>query len=71
MQSKSKYSGIGIALGAAMGALFGVVAGHIGAWLAIGVAIGMLLGASIRRKPSCPQCAALHESHAALQRRSS
>ncbi|MGA7752977.1 MAG: hypothetical protein WCB05_09100 [Candidatus Sulfotelmatobacter sp.] len=70
MTRKSKHAGLGIALGAALGAVFGVVAGHVGAWLAIGVAIGMVLGASIRSKqPDCPECAALHESHAALQQR--
>jgi predicted lysophospholipase L1 biosynthesis ABC-type transport system permease subunit len=67
MQSKSKYSGIGIVLGAALGAVLGVIAGHVGAWLAIGLVIGMVLGASIRwKQPRCPQCAALHHSHAAL-----
>ena len=72
MTSKSKHTGMGLALGAALGAVFGVLAGHVGAWLAIGVAIGMLLGASLRSKqPECPQCAALHQSHQAVQRRSS
>jgi len=72
MTSKSKHTGLGLALGAALGAVFGVLAGHVGAWLAIGVAIGMLLGASLRSKqPECPQCAALHQSHQAVQRRSS
>jgi hypothetical protein len=72
MERKSKYGGLAIAMGAALGAVFGVIAGHVGAWLAIGVAIGIVLGASVRRKqPTCPQCAALHQSHAALQRRSS
>jgi len=70
MQSKSKYSGLGLALGAALGAAFGVVAGHIGVWLGIGVAIGMVLGASIRRKEQeCPHCAVLHQSHGAVQRK--
>ena len=70
MQSKSKYSGLGLALGAALGAAFGVVAGHIGVWLGIGVAIGMVLGASIRRKEhECPHCAVLHQSHGAVQRK--
>ncbi|MFZ0733025.1 MAG: hypothetical protein WAM79_11920 [Candidatus Sulfotelmatobacter sp.] len=64
MQSKSKYSGMGLALGAALGAAFGVVAGHIGVWLGIGVAIGMLLGASFRRKQTdCPECAQIHRVH--------
>jgi hypothetical protein len=70
MTGKSKHAGLGIALGAALGAVFGVVAGHVGAWLAIGVAIGMVLGASIRQKrPECPQCAEMHQSHAAVQQR--
>ncbi len=70
MTGKSKHAGLGIALGAALGAVFGVIAGNVGAWLAIGVAIGMVLGASIRRKgPECPQCAEMHQSHAALQQR--
>jgi len=64
MTSKSKHSGLGMALGALLGVVFGVIAGHVGVWLAIGVAIGMLLGASMRQKqPSCPQCAALHRVH--------
>ncbi|HKT90025.1 MAG TPA: hypothetical protein VJQ59_16390 [Candidatus Sulfotelmatobacter sp.] len=70
MQSKPKYSGLGLVLGAALGAAFGVVAGHIGVWLGIGVAIGIMLGASIRRKePECPHCAVLHQSHNAMQKR--
>jgi lipoprotein signal peptidase len=69
MQSKPKYSGLGLAMGAALGTAFGVVAGHIGVWLGIGVAIGMVLGTSIRRKePECPHCAAMHQSHA-MQRK--
>ncbi len=48
MTSKSKFTGVGLALGAALGAVFGVVAGHVGVWLAIGVAIGMALGAAFR-----------------------
>lgn len=64
MTSKSKHTGVGLALGAALGAAFGVMAGHIGAWLAIGVAIGMLLGASFRRKElNCPECAKMHRAH--------
>jgi len=64
MNSKSKHSGVGLALGAALGTVFGVLAGHVGVWLAIGVAIGMLLGASFRRKPTeCPECAENHRAH--------
>ncbi len=71
MKSKTRYSGIGIALGAALGAVFGVIAGNMGVWLAIGVAIGTVLGASIRpAKSECPHCAALHQTHEAIQRRS-
>ena len=70
MQSKPKYSGLGITLGAVFGTVFGVIAGHIGVWLGIGVAIGIVLGASMRKsQPECPHCAALHPSHDALQRR--
>jgi len=70
MHSKSKYSGLGMALGAAFGTVFGVIAGHMGVWLGIGVAIGIVLGASMRSKqPECPHCAALHPSHEAVQRR--
>jgi hypothetical protein len=70
MQSKPRYSGLGIALGAALGAIFGVIAGNVGVWLGIGIAIGVALGASIRRKkPECPHCAALHDGRDALQRR--
>ena len=72
MERKSKYAGLGIALGAGLGAVFGVIAGNVGVWLVIGVAIGVVLGSSLRRKQStCPQCADLHRSHAALERRSS
>jgi hypothetical protein len=65
MASKSKPTGLGIALGAALGAVAGVLAGHVAIWLGIGIAIGMALGASFRyaQKP-CPECAALHSSHA-------
>ncbi len=64
MTSKTKFTGVGLALGAGLGAVFGVMAGHVGAWLAIGVAIGMLLGASFRRKEvSCPECAQIHRAH--------
>ena len=71
MTNNSKHAGLGIALGAGLGAALGVIAGNIGAWLAIGVAIGMVLGASFRRKePGCPECAAIHESHEGIQRRS-
>jgi hypothetical protein len=64
MASKSKHTGLGIALGAALGAVAGVLAGHIAIWLGIGIAIGMVLGASSRRtEKECPQCAALHLLH--------
>jgi len=64
MTSKSKHTGLGIALGAALGAVFGVMAGHMAIWLAIGVAIGMVIGASFRRKEAeCPRCAAMHRMH--------
>jgi uncharacterized membrane protein YgaE (UPF0421/DUF939 family) len=64
MTTKSKYTGLGIALGAALGTVFGVLAGHVGVWLAVGVAIGVALGASFRRKPTeCPQCAQIHHAH--------
>jgi uncharacterized membrane protein YoaK (UPF0700 family) len=69
MESKSKHTGLGIALGAALGAVFGVVAGHMGVWLAVGVAIGVALGASFHRKPvDCPQCEELHRMHGAERR---
>jgi hypothetical protein len=72
MQSKPRHAGLGIALGAALGALFGVIAGNVGVWLAIGVAIGVAMGASWKRKgPNCPDCAAIHSSHEAIQRRPS
>jgi len=72
MSSKPKYTGFGIALGAALGAVFGVIAGNVGVWLAVGIAIGVAIGASWKRKgPACPDCAALHSSHVAMQRRSS
>jgi hypothetical protein len=62
--SKSKHTGLGIALGAALGAVAGVLAGHIAVWLGIGVAIGMALGASFRgRRTECPQCAVIHQKH--------
>jgi hypothetical protein len=64
MASKSKHTGLGIALGAALGAVAGVLAGHIAIWLGTGIAIGMVLGASIRRaEKECPRCAALHWSY--------
>jgi hypothetical protein len=64
MTSKSKPTGLGIALGAVLGAVFGVLAGHVGIWLAMGVAIGMVLGATFRRKQTdCPQCAQIHRAH--------
>jgi hypothetical protein len=65
MPIKPKHPGLGIALGAALGVGFGVIAGNIGVWLAIGVAIGVAIGAAWKRKtPDCPQCSALHHSHA-------
>jgi hypothetical protein len=66
MTSKSKFTGVGLALGAALGAVFGVMAGHVGVWLALGVAIGMALGAAFRRREketNCPQCAQIHRAH--------
>jgi hypothetical protein len=64
MASKSKHTGLGIALGAALGAIAGVLAGHVAIWLGIGIAIGMVLGASSRRwEKECPKCAALHQLH--------
>jgi uncharacterized membrane protein YoaK (UPF0700 family) len=64
MASKSKYTGLGIALGAALGAVAGVLAGHIAIWLGIGIAIGMVLGASFHRaEERCPECAAIHRKH--------
>jgi hypothetical protein len=72
MTNKSKYAGFGIAVGAVLGAVFGIIAGHVGVWLAVGVAIGVAIGASLRgKKTDCPQCASLHQSHSAMQRRSS
>ena len=72
MPSKPKNAGLGIALGAALGAVFGVIAGNMGVWLAIGVAIGVAIGASWKQKgPNCPDCAAIHSSHEAIQRRPS
>jgi hypothetical protein len=65
MTSKSKYSGVVIALGATLGAVFGVMAGNMGAWLAIGVALGVALSSAYRGKSKdCPQCAELHRAHA-------
>ena len=70
MPSKPKHPGLAIAVGAMLGVFFGVLAGNMGAWLAVGVAIGVAIGSAWkRRKPECPQCAALHHSHADLQRR--
>ena len=69
MASKSKHTGLGIALGAVRGAAAGVLAGHIAVWLGIGIAIGMVLGASFRRTHSdCPECAAIHQKHEAGSR---
>jgi hypothetical protein len=64
MASKSKHTGLGIALGAALGAVAGVVAGHIAIWLGIGIVIGMVLGASVwRTQAKCPECAVIHQKH--------
>jgi len=64
MTSKSKHTGLVLALGAGLGAAAGVIAGHIGVWLAIGVAIGMALGYAFRSKePACPECAEIHRAH--------
>jgi uncharacterized membrane protein YgaE (UPF0421/DUF939 family) len=64
MASKSKHTGLGIALGAALGAVAGVLAGHMAIWLGIGIAIGMALGSSFRRaEHACPECAAIHKKH--------
>jgi len=64
MTSKSKHTGLGLALGAALGAVFGVLAGNMGVWLAIGVAIGMVLGGTMRRGVTdCPECAEMHRAH--------
>jgi NAD/NADP transhydrogenase beta subunit len=74
MTRTPKYAGWAIALGAALGVVAGILAGNVGVWLAIGVAIGVALGGTLGRKQKetdCPQCAALHESHEAVQRRTS
>jgi hypothetical protein len=64
MASKSKHTGLGIALGAALGAVAGVLAGHIAIWLGIGIAIGMGLGASFRgSRTDCAECAVIHQKH--------
>ena len=70
MTSKSKLTGLGIALGAALGAAFGVAAGHMAVWLAVGVAIGMALGATLHRKQGeCPMCEEMHSTHSVTERR--
>lgn len=70
MPKERKYTGLGIALGAALGAVFGVIAGNMGVWLAVGIAIGVALGASwTRKRPDCPECAAMHHSHQPAPRR--
>ena len=64
MDTKPKYTAIGLALGVALGAVFGVAVGHMGVWLAVGVAIGIAIGASFRSKETlCPQCAQIHRVH--------
>jgi len=69
MASKSKHTGLGIALGAALGAVAGVLAGHVAIWLGIGIAIGMALGVSFRRaEKECPECAQIHRVHDARRR---
>jgi hypothetical protein len=69
MASKSKHTGLGIALGAALGAVAGVLAGHIAIWLGFGIVIGMGLGASFRRaERQCPECAAVHQKHEVNQK---
>jgi hypothetical protein len=69
MVSKSKHTGLGIALGAALGAVAGVLAGHIAIWLGIGIAIGMVLGASVwRGQRPCPECAVQHRTHESNQK---
>jgi uncharacterized membrane protein YgaE (UPF0421/DUF939 family) len=69
MASKSKHTGLGIALGAALGAVAGVLVGHVAIWLGIGIAIGMALGASFRRaEVRCPECAVLHQKHEVRRR---
>jgi predicted lysophospholipase L1 biosynthesis ABC-type transport system permease subunit len=73
MTGKQKLGGMTIALGAALGAVLGAVTGQMGVWLAVGVAIGVALGASMRRlkPPECEHCAAIHQSHAVVERKSS
>jgi hypothetical protein len=64
MKSKSKYTGLGIALGAGLGAALGAMAGNMGVWLAVGVGVGVAIGASIKRKGTdCPLCADVHREH--------
>jgi uncharacterized membrane protein YgaE (UPF0421/DUF939 family) len=70
MASKSKHTGLGIALGAALGAVAGVLVGHVAIWLGIGIAIGMALGASFRRgEVRCPECATIHQKHEVRSRK--
>jgi hypothetical protein len=65
MTSKSKHTGLGVALGA----VAGVMAGHVAIRLGIGIAIGMALGASFRREEAkCPECAVIHRRHEASDR---
>jgi hypothetical protein len=69
MASKSKHTGLGIALGAALGAVAGVLAGHVAIWLGIGIAIGMALGAPFRHaNKECSECAVIHQKHEARGR---
>jgi uncharacterized membrane protein YgaE (UPF0421/DUF939 family) len=69
MASKSKHTGVGVALGAALGAVAGVLAGHVAIWLGIGIAIGMVLGASfLRTEKVCPECAVIHQKHEVSQK---
>ena len=62
MISKSRLTGLGIALGAAMGAALGVAAGHMAVWLAVGVAIGMALGATAAPETGKSMCEEMHSS---------
>jgi len=61
--SKPNRTGLGIALGAGLGAFAGLLFGQWGLWLSLGIVIGMLIGGIFGRSPSCPECAAAHQSH--------